>query len=337
MAQASQLLDEETVVSYLRQRGTLTAEPTLVSTLSGGVSNIVLAVDTSRERVVLKQSLDRLRVIEDWHAPRERILREATGLDVAAQVTPGRVPRVVDVDETALTLTIERAPDSWGAWKDQLMTGSIAPATGDTLGRTLAAWHRATTGGAGLSSEFRADEALFAALRIDPYYRTVADRHLDLAPAIERVVDRMLRSRTTLVHGDFSPKNILVGDPRRLWVIDFEVVHFGDPVFDLAFLITHLLLKAIHTRTHAEQLRGVADSFLSAYTEGMTGTSAPVDESYLSEQVGCLLLARVAGKSPVAYLDEVGRQHAWTLGTLALLGPGADADSLWADYERTIA
>ena len=69
-----------------------------VEELGGGVSNVVLAVSWEDKRVVVKQALPRLRVEDEWLAKRERAVNEARALQLAARITPGRVPALLDVD-----------------------------------------------------------------------------------------------------------------------------------------------------------------------------------------------------------------------------------------------
>ena len=58
--------------------------------------------------------------------------------------------------------------------------------------------------------------------------------------------------RGAIAAGVIDPKNILVaGD--HIFIIDFEISHYGDPSFDPAFLICHLVLKAFH-RFHDRDL-----------------------------------------------------------------------------------
>jgi aminoglycoside phosphotransferase (APT) family kinase protein len=72
------------------------------------------------------------------------------------------------------------------------------------------------------------DQTVFDQLRLDPYYRSTALRHPDLAPHFERLLADSQSRRVSLVHGDWSPKNFLVwGD--QVMAIDFEVIHYGDP------------------------------------------------------------------------------------------------------------
>ena len=53
-----ELLNEDTVVAYLQSRGVISFnEKATVEILTGGVSNVVLAVQTESKDLVLKQAL----------------------------------------------------------------------------------------------------------------------------------------------------------------------------------------------------------------------------------------------------------------------------------------
>ena len=315
-----ELLTVETVGGYLESRGI--APVTEAAELGGGVSNVVLAVRSDGRDLVVKQSLPRLRVAQEWHAKRERVLTEARALTLAAELTPAHVPAVVDVDPVRYAVVIERAPRSWSPWKDRLLAGEANPSIGGGLGEVLAAWHASTSGDDRMREAFGDHEA-FDQLRVDPFYRTVARRWPDLAPAIARYVDAMLSRRTCLVHGDYSPKNVLVGD--GLWVVDFEVAHAGDPSFDIAFMLTHLFLKSIHRPGEAGAYLACAGAFVDAYREG----AGPLDLRYVLGHVGCLALARVDGKSPVEYLDGRGRERARAAGRELLAQTPRSLDEAW--------
>jgi aminoglycoside phosphotransferase (APT) family kinase protein len=306
------LLTEASAAEYLRGRGVIGAGPASVEALGGGVSNIVLAVTTAQRRVVLKQALPRLRVAREWLAKRERALAEARALALAVALAPGSSPGVLDVDPDRCALTIEAAPADWLTWKERLFEGAVDTATAARLGELLAGWHRGTSERDGGLDEWDS----FEQLRIDPYYREAARRHPDLAETIIGYVDAMTAGRVCLVHGDFSPKNILLGDS-GLWVIDFEVAHRGDPAFDVAFLLTHLSLKAIVLPELRAELLACAAAFDVAYREA----APPLAAEYVLGHVGCLMLARVDGKSPAEYLDEAAQARARTVGRSLLAAP----------------
>jgi 5-methylthioribose kinase len=162
--------------------------------------------------------------------------------------------------------------------------------------------------------------------RIDPYHRFTAARHPDLAPAIHAEAARMLAHRETLVHGDYSPKN-LFAYPDRVLMIDFEVAHWGDPAFDAAFCLTHLLLKVIHFPDQRREYLGAARAFAEGYAGG-TET-----ERHTVRELGCLLLARIDGKSKKDYTTaEAEKEHARLLARRLFLSPPGSLADVWGEF-----
>jgi tRNA A-37 threonylcarbamoyl transferase component Bud32 len=325
-------LTPDTVVAYLQRRGLDVPDGAPVLDLTGGgVSSIVLAVDAAGGLVV-KQSRPALAVAELWTAPRERTITEGRALALAERLAAGWSPPLVDLDETTMTLTMRRAPQGWPTWKQLLLQGDARPEVASLLGRRLSAWHAATTTHPGALADLDQREAL-EQLRVDPYYRVAGERNPAVAGRVAEVRERMLATRSALVHGDFSPKNVLVG-AESAWLIDFEVTHIGDPTFDLGFLLNHLALKTIHVPRAAGAFGRAAEAFLGAYAAGARDDLAAAASSrHLFEQVGCLMLARVDGKSPAEYLDEAGRRRARDIAVALLRDPVDDVAGLWRRLE----
>ena len=324
--QSESMLNPATVTDYLRERGVVHAgELVHAERMTGGVSNEVLAVHGDRIDVVVKQALGRLLVEEEWLADPTRILAEANALLLVGRLTPQDVPPVLDVDRENLILTIGHAPHHWTNWKHELLGGQASPIVGRRLGAALATWHSATAGRPELSSRF--DQDHFRQLRIDPYYRLSAARNPIVGATIDALADALLAPGLCLVHGDFSPKNILT-DGESAWVLDWEVAHYGHPVFDVAFLNTHLLLKAIHHPAYASAYRRCAEAFLASY-QATLEPALSIDSRDLALHIGCLLLARVDGKSPVEYLDREGRDRTRSLATDILLHPEPTIETIW--------
>lgn len=324
MTGGQDLLSATTVAGYLAGRGLVhDGEDVDVEELGGGVSNVVLAVHARSGDMVVKQARPRLRVPEEWLAKQERAVTEAGALRLVADETPGAVPDVLDVDPGAFVVTVRRAPATWGDWKQQLLAGVVDPAVAVELGRLLARWHQLDVSAA----PWLDDAEAFDQLRVDPYLRTIARRHPDLAPMVDPLVARLARTRRCLVHGDFSPKNVLVGR-EGLWVIDFEVAHLGDPVFDVAFLTNHLVLKAIHRPDDLRALAQCAERFWETYLAGVPDGWFG-EASYVLSHLGALLVARVDGKSPAEYLGAAGQRAARELGRSLLSDPPSHLDDVW--------
>ena len=318
------LLTPSTVGSHLAQRGIVSDGAEIITEeLGGGVSNVVLGVEADGTRLVVKQALPRLRVADDWVAKRQRALTEAAAIELVHRATPEAVPPVLDVDEASCAIVIGRAPRTWATWKQLLLAGRIDTQVSTRLGSLLAAWH-----GLDVQGACRLDDPeAFEQLRVDPYYRTVARRAPDLAPEISALIERMVEKRRCLVHGDFSPKNVLVGQD-GLWVIDFEVAHLGDPAFDVAFMTSHLVLKAIHRPVDRHAYATCAERFWFSYRNAIPATLA-FQPDHILRHLGALLLARVDGKSPAEYLTAVEHDVTRALGRRLVLEPPDSLDEVW--------
>lgn len=324
MSSTDALLTADAVVDYLVSRGLVSDHGARPETLAGGVSNVVLAVHDGGRHLVVKQSLSRLRVADEWLAPQGRILTEADALELARTLVPGSAPALVDRDVARHAIVLEHAPPGWADWKTLLLAGRADAGVASRLGEVLATWHSETLDAKWLPPSF-ADAHAFELLRVDPYYRTTAERAPQVAAGMLAMTEEMARRRTCFVHGDLSPKNVLVdvasaGASSRCWVIDFEVAHHGDPAFDLAFMLCHLTMKSLHLPHHRARYDSCAAAFTDAYVATATAQLQP-DWAYVLSHVGCLLLARVRGKSPAEYLGAEQRDKAWRVGERLLARP----------------
>lgn len=303
----SHKLDIALLKKVLERHGYLrTGEEIQVELLGGGVSNNVLRVTTPRQALVIKQSLPKLRVQMDWFADQERIWRERDYLLLVDEWLPGCAPQVLFSDEEHFVLAISEVSGAT-LWKTALLAGHCNPDVAARAGERLAQIHTLSHLRPEVAERFRRktqrSEDSFEQLRIDPYWRTIARRHTELAPAINQIIAEMEANPLALVHGDYSPKNIFVRPDADLVILDAEVAHWGDPTFDVAFCLNHFLLKAVyHGRNYAPFLDG-ARVFWQAYQVNVVPATlgASVAER-LAGQLSALFLARVDGKSPAEYL-----------------------------------
>jgi 5-methylthioribose kinase len=313
---------DDDVVAFLGAIGVREADIRSIEPLSGGVSNDVYAVSTTTGSMVIKRALEKLRVTADWHADVRRLDTERRALELAYAIIPSGVPAVLG--HTSAFLALEKAPTGWADWKSCLMEQHADARTAAVVGRLLASLQTATT-----SVEGFGDTTVFRQLRTDPFHAEVGRRLPELAPTLQSLVDELTTHAVCLVHGDFSPKNVLVGGPdeqRDPWIIDWEVAHRGDPHFDPAFLLCHLLLKSLLHRRTAPDYERCAVAFLSEYRAG-GGLAA--DTPSILRHLGALVLARVHGKSPVDYLDTAAQSRAAEVGRSCLLDPPDTIPALW--------
>lgn len=329
----TEILAEEEVPGYLRQRGVIDAdEPCTVTSLPGGVSSATFRVETRGERYVVKQPLPYLSVADEWPASQVRAGIEAGAIGLLETITPQALPRLIDYDPQRYVLAMTAAPVEWAEWRQVLLAGDVDAEAGAVLGRILGSWHAATRVEEGRETPALrrfVDLAGFRELRGDPYYRTVAERRPDLAEPVLGCLEELLGPGICLVHGDFSPKNVLIapgGAAEGLWVLDFEVAHLGNPVFDVAFCLHHLVMKAVHLRSAGAWLFDCARALLGGYADA---GGLATDEQTVMRHTGALLLARVHGKSPAAYLSDPERDEVSRLGAEAVRGERPDLTTLW--------
>jgi hypothetical protein len=279
--------------------------------LAGGVSSDIVAVRlVSGQRVCAKRALGRLKVAAEWEAPIERNQFEVAWLREAARIVPGAVPEVLAEDAALGVVLLDYLPpERFGLWKAQLLAGLVDGRVAPALGAALGAIHGATWGRADIAARFATDR-IFDALRLDPYLRTLALRTPDLAAPILATLEVTAGTHLALVHGDVSPKNIFVdrtdGHPVLL---DAECAWYGDPAFDAAFLVNHLLLKAVHVPRLRAELIAAAEGFFAHWRDCLPRAARGAAEARTAGLVGVLMLARVDGKSPVEYLD--GKERVW--------------------------
>ena len=291
---------------YLRETGRIPhGEPVSITVLNGGVSNRTVLVErASGDAWVLKQALEKLRVPVDWFCSPARIEREALGMQRLADLAPeGSITPLIFCDPGQNLLAMEAVPRPHENWKAMLLDGRADLDLFEQFGGLLGTIHERAAGQADtLAKEFD-DRSYFEVLRLEPYYGYTAEQIPQAAPFLHSLIEETRRTRRTLVHGDYSPKNILV-HANRLVLLDHEVIHWGDPAFDIGFSMAHFLSKARHLPQHRNALQEGARSYWNAYRAIYdAGEAACVRHS-----IACML-ARVAGRSQLEYLDHIEKNN----------------------------
>lgn len=293
---------DDDVAAALAAMG-LASGPVALTPMAGGVSCDVWRVDLPDGPICVKRALPKLRVAADWRAPPERSQAEVAWLQLVAGIDPALVPAVLGEDRARHIFAMQfLAPDDYPLWKAQLAAGVVDPDFVALVGSALARIHAATAGRADIAAQFdNADQ--FRALRLEPYFLYTASKHPDLAPAITALTAGVANARIALMQGDISPKNILCG-PHGPVFLDAETACYGDPAFDLAFCLNHLLLKCVW---HPQYRQVYLESFTrlkDAYLNRVDWEHANDVEARTAVLLPTLLLARIDGKSPVEYITN---------------------------------
>ena len=324
----------EAFAQALRELGLAGSEPLSGEPLTGGVSSDIWRIDTAAGPICAKRALPKLRVAADWRAPIERNGFEAGWMRVAAAAVPGCAPQVLGQHPRLGVLAMSYLPHH-ALWKQQLRDGHAELDTAAAVGRALVRIHAHSAARPALAQEF-ASQAIFFDIRLEPYLLATADVHADLAPQLRALVQATQAHGKALVHGDVSPKNILV-DGHTPVFLDAECAVWGDPAFDLAFCLNHLLLKCLWVPAASDGFLACFDRLAQAYREGVDWEAVDELENRAARLLPGLMLARVDGKSPVEYLvDETPRRTVRRAARALLAAPVPRLDDVARAWRREL-
>lgn len=302
--------------------------------LTGGVSAQIMRVEIGSEVFCVKRALPTLKVAADWTAPIARNAAEASWLKLVERIAPGVAPRVIAQDPDRHIFAMEYfQPSIFRVWKASLLEGVAVTAVAVAVAEALVTIHRATAHDSQVAEAF-SNASSFDALRLDPYLGEAARVNVNLASVLDGLVKRTRATRVALVHGDVSPKNVLVSDD-RIVLLDAECATFGDPAFDPAFCLSHLLLKSAYLPAFADGYIRCFRALAETYLRGVTWESEEDLEHRTATLLPALLLARIDGKSPVEYLnDDMIRSRVRHFASGHLLNPPQRLSPLLESWNR---
>jgi 5-methylthioribose kinase len=286
--------------AFLRELG-LDDRVIAVRALTGGVSSDIWLVETQDQRLCIKRALPALRVAADWQAPVERSTYEYAWMTRVRTILPQAVPRLLGRSaDGAMFAMAFLHPRDYPVWKEAMLGGKVDPLFAGEVGAALGAIHSTTAKDASIALEFASDR-IFHAIRLEPYLLAAAQRHPDIGPQLRALAERTASTKRALVHGDISPKNILIGSSGPVF-LDAECAWHGDPAFDVAFCLNHLMLKCIPLPEHSDMLLQAFAEFSSHYLARVDWERVEDMEQRCATLLPALTLARIDGKSPVEYI-----------------------------------
>jgi aminoglycoside phosphotransferase (APT) family kinase protein len=297
------------VIGSLQNAGLIKSlAETVFEPLTGGVSSDIWKVETQDQTFCVKQALTQLKVEALWLAPVERNRFEVSWYRIANSIVPGSAPRILFHDDDAMLFAMEYLqPADNRLWKSELQGGRAEPSHAAEVGRRLCAIHSGTAGSAEVAAQFPRTD-IFQAIRLEPYLEATAERHQELAPQLCELSRRTARTRLAMIHGDVSPKNILIG-PQGPLFLDAECACIGDPAFDLAFCLNHFLLKCLWNKNAQPAYMACFQAMTSAYLAAVDWEGTDSLESRAASLLPGLFLARIDGKSPVEYVTEAAEKE----------------------------
>jgi len=296
-------------------------DPLTFEKLAGGVSSDIWRVELPSCTVCVKRALPKLRVETDWFVSVERNAYEVGWYRTAGQIEPEAVPDILGHDPQAGLFAMGfLEPDRYRQWKAELRAGRADPAVAAEVGRRIARIHSATARNSGISEQFATDR-IFHAIRLEPYLEATAARHPDLHDVLFDLSRRTAETKVALVHGDVSPKNILIG-PAGPVFIDAECAWYGDPVFDISFCLKHMLLKCLWTPEFSPAYLACFQALADAWLAGVDWERREEAEKRAASLLPGLFLGRVDGRSPVEYVtNEYDRERVRRVSRALLMAP----------------
>ncbi len=315
------LFPNEKFMTFLHQHELLGPDECAIFwTLTGGVSSEIWCVKGDAGTICVKAALEKLNVEREWYAPIERNAYEVAWMRKANALVPGTAPVILaDDPENGLFAMTYLDSDEFPNWKINLKEGHIDPDVARSVGTSLSFIHRQTMGDKKTEAQFRTDK-IFHAIRLEPYLEATAEAHPDLSSRLMTLSQTTAHTKQALVHGDVSPKNILVGAEGPKF-IDAECAWYGDPAFDLAFCLNHFLLKCLWKPAFTEGYLACFDAMVAGYQGAMNDNCNDIENRAAGLLPG-LMLGRVDGRSPVEYLTtDSAKNHVRRISTELLKAP----------------
>ena len=269
--------------------------------LTGGVSSEVYHVRTNKNNYCIKRSLKRLLVKKKWIANTNRIKFEYLWLKHCQNILKRNIPNTYEFNDKKKYIVMEYLKTSQYKTLKQLYFKRIINInTIKLISKHLYKIH-SNSSNYKTKKTFEGNYKNFYDLRLDPYFNEVGRVYPKYKEYIKKINENYIKNSSTLVHGDFSPKNILV-DKNKIIYLDAECCNFGDPVFDLVFFTNHLLIKSIYFKDKSQEFIKL---YVSFYKEYLSNLSTKNFNSYIDriiKMTPIMLLSRIDGKSPVEYI-----------------------------------
>jgi len=324
-------------VRALQELGLSNSSALQGSPLTGGVSSDIWCIETENGLVCAKRALSKLRVVADWRAPVERNLYEARWLQVAHLASAGCAPELLGQHAELGVLVMRYLPPAdFRLWKKELHAGHVEPTTAKELGQILSSIHSYAAKRPELAQEFPTEQIFFE-IRLAPYLIATAEQHPNLASALLALVAQTQKNAKTLVHGDVSPKNILLGAHGPV-LLDAECATWSDPAFDLAFCLNHLLLKCLWTSSSSSDFLNSFDVLAQTYLQTVDWEHPQELEARAARLLPGLLLARVDGKSPVEYITQDKQKNmVRRIASALLLNPPSQLQHIAQAWAKELA
>jgi len=271
--------------------------------ITDGVSSDIWYVKSKLREFCVKRALAKLTVKEDWFAPVNRSNFEAEYFKTCKNINKLAFPKILGHDKKKYILAMNwYNKDQYKLWKSSLLKKYIETKDGKRVAEILVKKHAHFFNKKAIKDKFSNDKT-FHAIRIEPYILFTSNSYPQYKKLFDKNIDNLSKNKKTLIHGDFSPKNILIGKDSPV-ILDAETACWGDPVFDLAFCNNHIILKSILNFEIKDKYISLSKCFLDTYISFLNWENKDEFIERFLSLVPIFILARLDGKSPVEYFQK---------------------------------
>ena len=303
--------------------------------ITDGVSSDIWYVKTSNKQYCIKRALAKLTVKEDWYAPIDRNNYEVKYFTHCRVIQPYSFPKILGHDSKNFILAMEWFDNKkFIVWKKKLLEKSVSLKDGKRIGKLLSLVHKSFYKKKQYEKIFLNDKTFYD-IRIEPYLRFTSKFYPEFYESYKKTINFLTKNKSTVIHGDFSPKNILLGKNFPV-ILDAETACWGNPAFDIAFFNNHIILKSIFNRKVFKSYLNLSNHFLKTY---LANFSVVNNSNFISKFItlqALLILARVDGKSPVEYFKKQHKAIARSLAKNLLLNKSKNLNNFYKEWEKVV-
>ena len=290
-----------------------------ITALRKGASSEIYRVKLAWGTICIKRSLPRPSSSGDTALPVQRSNFEGKWLRIARDVLGESVPAVLGEQHGMFAMEY-LDPARHTSWATQLHSGDINPSTAAEIGRMIGRVHAATANNFAVAQRFSTDR-IFHAARIEPLLLTTAAIEPEAGSRLKQLALNTERTKLALIHGDFSPDNMLIG-PKGPVLLDAECAWYGDPAFDLALFLSYLLVACVLQPQWCNHYLTCYTACSAAYAQRVTWERPEHTDERAALLVPALVLARAGGHVPSDSLQPArDRERAAVLARTLLLDP----------------
>lgn len=234
------MLNKKNLKKYLLEHNlTEDVQKCEVEELSGGIINRIFRAKTEKGVFVLKQFLDKAKIDKNIRLSPKRFFYEKYAINYLDRILDKKItPPIVFFDDKNKIICMKDLGVN-NRLDNLMLSNRLKPDVFSKIGKVLAEIHNKSFFNDSLSLLFDNEE--FQELKFDyRYYRTM--KYSSLIYARDELIQNCRKNKITFIHNDLKINNFFVLDNNKFCLIDYEGSYYGDPAFEVGYLLGHLFV-----------------------------------------------------------------------------------------------